>query len=602
MVKVTGGRFACVRVVDLNKGRNMATPKTVPCAALTLLLLAVLIPNYEGNQCVPIDPNSPLCYKFYNKTTFPNFVQHRSPGEASYELVQYKPLIQVECSKYLEFFLCTIYMPICNDEYGKIPPCRALCEAARDGCKTLMEQFGFTWPQNLKCERYPKSVNNAICVEKKSVDHGGTRPTSKPGGGRGYPTTGTGQTNGCFDKPDITREPDISDISRFNYKCPKDQNATKHYHFMGLDGCASECKPIYFLNSELNFSRTWIMFWSIVCIVSTAFTLLTFLVDMSRFRYPERPIIFLSGCFFIIAIVFLLGTIADKSIACHEKSIDGGKKKWLLNQGTDHAACTVAFMFIYFFLMSASIWWVILTLTWFLAAGLKWGHEAIEASSQYFHAAAWAIPAALTIAILAMNKIEGDLLSGVCFVGGADVQGWFVLAPLFVYLVIGVFFLFAGFIALVRIRSVLKTDRGVRTDKLTKLMVRIGIFSVLYMLPAIIVIACLFYEHSYRPIWDKAWKLSFLFMSFHCNGCTCYDPIGRTRPDFAVFMIKYLMLLMVGITSGFWIWSGKTIQSWRNFYHGKILRRRIPTRRHGSHDGSAHTALTGQTRTAGFIG
>jgi hypothetical protein len=31
-------------------------------------------------------------------------------------------------------------------------------------------------------------------------------------------------------------------------------------------------------------------------------------------------------------------------------------------------------------------------------------------------------------------------------------------------------------------------------------------------------------------------------------------------------MIKYLMTLIVGITSGFWIWSGKTVASWSKFY------------------------------------
>ncbi|KAL6088847.1 hypothetical protein STEG23_000708 [Scotinomys teguina] len=49
---------------------------------------------------------------------------------------------------------------------------------------------------------------------------------------------------------------------------------------------------------------------------------------------------------------------------------------------------------------------VILSLTWFLAAGMKWGHEAIEANSQ-FHLAAWAVPAVKTITILAMGQVDG---------------------------------------------------------------------------------------------------------------------------------------------------------------------------------------------------
>ncbi|TMS06152.1 Frizzled-8 [Larimichthys crocea] len=36
-------------------------------------------------------------------------------------------------------------------------------------------------------------------------------------------------------------------------------------------------------------------------------------------------------------------------------------------------------------------------------------------------------------------------------------------------------------------------------------------------------------------------------------------------PDYAIFMLKYFMCLVVGITSGVWIWSGKTLESWRRF-------------------------------------
>lgn len=64
-------------------------------------------------------------------------------------------------------------------------------------------------------------------------------------------------------------------------------------------------------------------------------------------------------------------------------------------------------MLLYYFEMAANLWWVVLTLTWFLAAGLKWGHEPIEAKSHYFHLVTWALPAGLTIAILAMGKVEG---------------------------------------------------------------------------------------------------------------------------------------------------------------------------------------------------
>ena len=50
--------------------------------------------------------------------------------------------------------------------------------------------------------------------------------------------------------------------------------------------------------------------------------------------------------------------------------------------GEGDPVCLFNFLFTYFFWMSASLWWVCLCFTWFLAAGLKWSKEAIQKHSQ----------------------------------------------------------------------------------------------------------------------------------------------------------------------------------------------------------------------------
>ena len=114
----------------------------------------------------------------------------------------------------------------------------------------------------------------------------------------------------------------------------------------------------------------------------------------------------------MVALVYVVGWAANNNIACrdpfpHPPDVQVQMVS-TITQGTKHEWCTLLFMVLYFFGMASSIWWVILTLTWFLAAGLKWGHEAIEANSQYFHLAAWAAPAIKTVTILAMGKVEGE--------------------------------------------------------------------------------------------------------------------------------------------------------------------------------------------------
>ncbi|KFQ34262.1 Frizzled-8, partial [Mesitornis unicolor] len=109
----------------------------------------------------------------------------------------------------------------------------------------------------------------------------------------------------------------------------------------------------------------------------------------------------------------------------------------------------------------------------------------------------------------------------------------FVLAPLLIYLAIGSMFLLAGFVSLFRIRSVIKQQGGpTKTHKLEKLMIRLGLFTVLYTVPAASVVACLFYEQHNRPRWEAT------------HNCPCLrdqQPDQARRPDYAVFMLKYFM-------------------------------------------------------------
>ncbi|XP_075685859.1 frizzled-7 [Rhinoderma darwinii] len=534
--------------------------------ALTLLLLGVPLPPgsaaqpYHGEKgisapehgfCQPI--SIPLCTDIaYNQTIMPNLLGHTNQEDAGLEVHQFYPLVKVQCSPELRFFLCSMYAPVCTVLENAIPPCRSLCERARQGCEALMNKFGFQWPERLRCENFPVHGAGEICVGQNTSD--------TPAGPTANPTP--------FLPDLITFQPNSP---HRDFTCPRQLKVPPYlgYRFLGEKDCGAPCEPskanglMYFKEEEVRFARLWVGIWAILCGISTLFTVLTYLVDMRRFSYPERPIIFLSGCYFMVAVAYAAGFLLEERAVCLDRFSEDTYRT--VAQGTKKEGCTILFMILYFFGMASSIWWVILSLTWFLAAGMKWGHEAIEANSQYFHLAAWAVPAVKTITILAMGKVDGDLLSGVCYVGINSVPSLrgFVLAPLFVYLFIGTSFLLAGFVSLFRIRTIMKHD-GSKTEKLEKLMVRIGVFSVLYTVPATIVLACYFYEQAFRETWEKTWLMQT------CKSFAIPCPshhFSPMSPDFTVFMIKYLMTMIVGITSSFWIWSGKTLQSWRKFYH-----------------------------------
>lgn len=146
--------------------------------------------------------------------------------------------------------------------------------------------------------------------------------------------------------------------------------------------------------------------------------------------------------------------------------------------------------------------------------------------------------------------ISGDVLSGVCFVGQLDSYslGVFLLLPLCIYLVIGAIFLMAGFISLFHIRTVMKGD-GKRTDKLERLMIRIGFFSGLFILPAIGYLGCLFYEYCNFDAWMLQWNQDMCtIFSIPCPLTNRYHE-HEARPLFVVYMIKYVCSMLVGVTS-----------------------------------------------------
>ncbi|XP_078131217.1 frizzled-3a isoform X2 [Sander vitreus] len=510
--------------------------------SLSMLTACVAIPMdvAEGSHslftCEPITLR--MCQGLpYNSTYMPNILNHYDQQTAALAMEPFHPMVNLQCSPELRMFLCALYAPVCT-EYGRMTlPCRRLCLQAKSDCYKLMDMFGVSWPQEMDCDRFP------------DCDEAYPRPVD------------------LLSSSDTTESP-VAVQRDYGFWCPRELKIDPElsYSFMGIRDCSPPCPNMYFTREELTFARYFIGVVSIVCLSSTLFTFLTFLIDVSRFRYPERPIIFYAVCYMMVSLVFFLGFLLEDKVSCNSAS-PGRFRASTVTQGSHNKACTLLFMVLYFFTMAGSVWWVILTITWFLAAVPKWGSEAIEKKALLFHACAWGIPGVLTVSLLAMNKIEGDSVSGVCFVGLYNLTAlrWFLLAPLGLDVVVGVALLLAGIAALNRVRMEIPLEKE-NQEKLVKFMIRIGVFSVLYLVPLLAVLACYLYENSYRAIWETTW-VQERCRDYHIP---CPYQVERTsRPDLAVFLVKYVMMLIVGIPSVFWVASKKTCFEWASFFHGK---------------------------------
>ncbi|CAF3724085.1 unnamed protein product [Rotaria socialis] len=521
---------------------------------LVLLVLVLIIKIISikagGQQCQAITYHE--CKNIgYNETDLPNKFNHQDQKDVALVINQFTALIAVGCSSELRFLLCSIYMPLCLTNYFEtIQPCREVCERVRVPCEPYYIRYGFLWPDALKCEQYPSSSENSICMDPKKHEVQ-SKPSSKllinsrppPLPSSASVAVATPSLACCHCNTSL------------GYRRLHDDESKKE--------CSLPCYSPYFSDEQSkSMMNQWLAFLSLLCAISCAFVILTFFIDITRFKYPQRPIIFLALCYFFISCGYLLRLVlGHKNVACRLENPDDQQAYVQLVHVSGPSNCTFVFVLIYFFGMASSIWWVILTLTWFLAAGFKWSSEAIAHYSLHYHLVAWLVPCIQTITILMLKGIDGDSISGICYVGHTDssMLRRFVIIPLITCLTIGTIFLLGGLISLMRIRNVMKIQDRTKTSKLEKLMVRIGLYSILYTVPATFVIGIYFYELRYRAAWEE---------NSLCNDCLNLSHSSSIiQPNFTISMAKYFFLLIVGITTGLWInLNSKTILTWKRFF------------------------------------
>ncbi|KAG8233640.1 hypothetical protein J437_LFUL013600 [Ladona fulva] len=339
----------------------------------------------------------PMCRGIgYNLTAMPNELNHDTQEEAGLEVHQFWPLVEIRCSPDLKFFLCSMYAPICIEDYHKpLPACRSVCERARAGCAPLMQQYGFKWPERMACERLPPYGDQEnLCMEQNNRTEAGSSPPTPPpyrppsptrrpgpvrckpgkagkacreqaenanrGGAVGGVIPGSGAPPGrggpgdcaCACRPPLIPLPRESPW--YN----------KSVSVAGVPNCAFPCDVAFASSAERRFASAWLALWAGVCCVSTLATVSTFLIDAERFRYPERPIVFLSACYFLVGVGYLVrALLGHDEIACEDvmgtavgTTPAPGAELILRHHASGPGACTAVFLLVYFFGMASSIW------------------------------------------------------------------------------------------------------------------------------------------------------------------------------------------------------------------------------------------------------
>ena len=133
----------------------------------------------------------------------------------------------------------------------------------------------------------------------------------------------------AFGVPELKNDPDLG------------------YSFLHMRDCSPPCPNMYFRREELSFARYFIGLISVICLSAT-FTFLTFLIDVIRFPYPERPIIIYGVCYMMVSLIFFIGFLLEDRVACNASS-PAQYKASTVTQGSHNKACIMLFMILIFF-------------------------------------------------------------------------------------------------------------------------------------------------------------------------------------------------------------------------------------------------------------
>ena len=268
---------------------------------IVLFLLTFVTINSSNDKCQKIKVKTCIS-EIYNNTNgfskqylsilgntrMPNkFKQNQTEVENAFRIFNSVHKSFSKCSQHLKLFLCVAHLPICFHKWYPIYPCPSMCNEVKSNCKYYINSLPSKLRRAFECDIYEIYKDNT-----------------------------------CF-SVNITKLSKPKQTKRYKFECPLELRVhpSKKYSLKVGDetvaNCGVPCQDDALIGrSERQFARYWILAWAILCFASTLFTIATYFIDRTRFRYPERPIILISGCYCMISIAYICGAFLGSSASC----------------------------------------------------------------------------------------------------------------------------------------------------------------------------------------------------------------------------------------------------------------------------------------------
>lgn len=262
----------------------------------------------------------------YNATGMPNLARHTMQADADVTMQTFNPLLQYGCSSQLLLFLCSVYVPMCTDKVAlPIGPCRGLCENVHSRCFPVLRGFGFSWPIEFECSRFPAENNHeTMCME------------------------GPGETAEGPAAPPRVLAPSPA--------CQRLSRATSYVYLNRSGRCAQFCDAeVLWDAAERRLAEVWLTVWASLCFLGALGAGVAY-AGAPAGSPAERPLVLLALCHALAAVGWGVRAAAGHSAVACARDAQSPARPILSQDGLANPNCAVVFLLLYYFGMAASVW------------------------------------------------------------------------------------------------------------------------------------------------------------------------------------------------------------------------------------------------------
>lgn len=488
--------------------------------------------------CIPVEPSRRFCpfeVSVWN-TSYPNVFNHTSFSQAAFFLSTFADLFESGCSEHLSYFLCYATFPLCfAGTFHKVEPCQEMCVAVRESCTPFLNNNGREWPSELSCNKFPPDRSKMCVWSGKSCS-----PV----------------------QPNIAASTDPN--SQFTTKSMKQKtfaNCTGHLvrypnssqtQYGGIDNCGERCLGVLLTEEEQNFNMVWIAIWSLLCMVTSIISFVTWILNYKAIKSPESPVYYIALSYFFTALSYTLSiALGEERIICNPEIKNKLNESALIVNGLHFSSCTALFSITYIFTVSSWVWWALLNVEWLIcsvklhAIGIKW-----RTCSQFV---GWGVPIVFLLIALGTESVGGNSILRTCWIS-KDKEVPYLIGPLLTLIVFSCVVIMIALSRVTKLRRVFK-DTQLAKEEMNRIaaLIQVGLYCIVYLIAMGILLCCYWYEYWYRELWEHS------YIDCVHNSTLC---ASQQKPVFNIIKMKFAVSLIMGIVTGAWIFKKSSTRAW----------------------------------------